>query len=119
MAHLIGLRYEKVHSAYRGMWLLAMFDLPTGSKQQRRAYADFRKQLLAEGFIMFQYSVYGRYIESEKKAMPFSKRLEQQLPDEGEVRILAITDKQFSKMKVFSGRKKKQNEKKYKQINLF
>jgi CRISPR-associated protein Cas2 len=41
-------------SAYKGMWLVAMFDLPVTSRQYRRAYARFRKELLKDGFCMLQ-----------------------------------------------------------------
>ena len=44
--------------AWRTMWVLALFDLPTESKAQRRAYTRFRKHLLEDGFTMMQYSVY-------------------------------------------------------------
>jgi CRISPR-associated protein Cas2 len=34
------------------MWVFAMFDLPTETPVQRRAYARFRKDLLEDGFAM-------------------------------------------------------------------
>ncbi len=37
--------------------VVAMFDLPTDTKQSRREYALFRKHLLKNGFQMMQYSV--------------------------------------------------------------
>ena len=31
-------------SEYRVMWILVFFDLPTETKKERKAYADFRKK---------------------------------------------------------------------------
>ena len=52
MSHLSNL------NAYRIMWVLVFFDLPTETKKQRKAAAGFRKDLLKDGFTMFQYSIY-------------------------------------------------------------
>lgn len=32
-------------SEYRVMWVLVLFDLPTETKKDKKAYADFRKNL--------------------------------------------------------------------------
>ena len=45
-------------SEYRIMWVLVFFDLPTGTKKERKAYSDFRDALVKDGFTMFQYSIY-------------------------------------------------------------
>lgn len=31
-------------SEYRIMWVLVLFDLPTETKKEKKAYSDFRKQ---------------------------------------------------------------------------
>ena len=54
-------------SAYKAMWLVVLFDLPADTKDARRAYTDFRNNLLDNGFTMMQYSVYSRYCNSEEK----------------------------------------------------
>ena len=46
------------------MWVVAMFDLPVETQQNRRDYARFRKALLKDGFMMLQFSVYARYLPS-------------------------------------------------------
>ena len=40
------------------MWVLVFFDLPTDTKKERKSATDFRKKLIADGFIMFQFSIY-------------------------------------------------------------
>lgn len=92
------------------MWLFALFDLPTDSKDARRAYVRFRNALLKDGFEMMQYSVYTRYCPDEEASTVHRKRVKKSLPPDGEVRVLAITDKQYGKMEVFRGRKSKPTE---------
>ena len=49
-------------SEYRIMWVLVLFDLPTETKKDKKAYADFKKNLQRDGFTMFQFSIYVRHI---------------------------------------------------------
>lgn len=44
-------------SEYRIMWVLVLFDLPTETKKDKKAYTDFRKNLQKDGFTMFQFSI--------------------------------------------------------------
>ena len=37
------------------MWILVFFDLPTETKKERKAYTRFRKELMNDGFSMFQF----------------------------------------------------------------
>src|SRR5579872_1016317 len=92
-------------SAFRPMWLMAMFDLPVEEKEDRRNYARFRKALLKDGFMMLQYSVYARYIPSEEAAEAHRRIVRIAVPPLGQVRLIAVTDHQFEKMEVFYGRK--------------
>ena len=48
-------------SGYRLMWMVVLFDLPVGTKKERKAATKFRKFLLDQGFEMSQYSVYMRF----------------------------------------------------------
>lgn len=89
------------------MWVVAMFDLPVDTKKARRAYADFRKFLLKDGFTMMQFSVYIRHCASEENAAVHVQRVERSVPPDGEVRIITITDKQFERMRIFWGKMRK------------
>ena len=86
------------------MWLFAMFDLPVTTKASRKRATRFRKMLLSEGFSMMQYSVYARHCPSEDSASSIRSRLGIDLPPEGQVRLLTITDRQFGKMEVYYGK---------------
>jgi len=94
-------------SAYRFMWVVAMFDLPVDTKAARREYARFRKFLLKDGFTRMQYSVYARYAFSEESAQVHIQRVGGAVPPDGEVRLLTITDKQFERMRIFWGKIRK------------
>jgi CRISPR-associated protein Cas2 len=101
------------------MWVVAMFDLPTDSRAARRAYTQFRRKLLQDGFAMLQYSVYVRHCASEENAEVHFGRVERALPDDGEVRVLTITDKQFARMRVYWGKRRKPPEPPPAQLELF
>jgi CRISPR-associated protein Cas2 len=106
-------------SGYRFMWVLAMFDLPVDTKAARKAYTDFRKALIKDGFTMMQFSVYVRHCASEENADVHDNRVAAALPPDGEVRLLRITDKQYERMQVFWGRKRKPTEQPPRQLELF
>lgn len=106
-------------SGYRFMWVLVMFDLPTETKQARREYALFRKQLLEDGFMCLQYSVYIRHCPSRENADVHIGRVKSHLPPDGEVRVITITDKQFGRMLIFLGKMRKSPEGAPRQLELF
>ena len=101
------------------MWLLAMFDLPVRTKQGKQNYMQFRKHLLRSGFTKMQFSVYVRHCASEGNAKTHASRIEHALPSDGEVRVLTITDKQYARMHVFLGKKRKPAENPPRQLELF
>jgi CRISPR-associated protein Cas2 len=101
------------------MWVIVLFDLPTDTKEARKQYTNFRKNLLNDGFRMMQYSVYIRHSASEENAQVHIKRVKLTLPPYGEVRIVKITDKQFAKIDVFYGKKRKAIEKPALQLQFF
>lgn len=49
---------------YRVMWILVLYDLPTETKKDRQVAAKFRKNIMADGFTMFQFSIYVRHCAS-------------------------------------------------------
>lgn len=91
-------------NAYRIMWTIVMYDLPTETKKQRKAASRFRKDLLDDGFNMFQFSLYVRHSASSENADVHKNRIKKALPAEGKVGILQITDKQFGQMEIFYGK---------------
>ena len=106
-------------SGYRAMWLFAMFDLPVDNKDLRREYTQFRKALLRKGFTMLQYSVYAHYAPSEETDETLRRYVHACLPSHGQVRLISVTDRQFEKMEVYFGRKRKPVEDPPHQLMLF
>jgi len=106
-------------SEYRIMWVLVLFDLPTETKKEKKAYSDFRKKLITDGFTMFQFSIYLRHCPSRENADVHIKRVKNALPEAGQVGVLCITDKQFGQMELFQGRKIKSANKPCQQLELF
>ena len=88
------------------MWVLVFFDLPTETKKDRKVYARFRKDLMADGFGMFQFSIYLRHCASMENAEVHIKRVKKSLPERGHIGVMSITDKQFGMMEIFQGKKK-------------
>jgi CRISPR-associated protein Cas2 len=94
--------FERLN-AYRIMWVLVFFDLPTETKKDRKIYAKFRKEILGYGFQMFQFSIYLRHCSSRENANVHIERVKKILPPRGHVGIMCVTDKQFGMMEIFRG----------------
>lgn len=101
------------------MWVMVLFDLPTETKKERRDASKFRKCLLEDGFVMFQFSIYMRFCQSAENAEVHTKRVKYNLPEKGKVGIFTITDKQFGKMEIFHGVKKAPEQPVPQQLELF
>ena len=86
------------------MWLLVLFDLPVGSKFERRTAAQFRNFLKNDGYDMIQYSVYARACRGESGRQTHEGRLKKNLPLKGSVRCLTITDRQYARMSFLVGK---------------
>jgi CRISPR-associated protein Cas2 len=106
-------------NAYRIMWVLVLFDLPTETKKDRKLYAKFRKEIMADGFNMFQFSIYLRHCPSRENADVHIQRVKRILPPKGNVGIMCITDKQFGMMEIFRGKEPSAGPKGSQQLELF
>ncbi len=104
---------------YRILWILVLFDLPTETKKDRKLYARFRKDIMADGFGMFQFSIYLRHCSSRENADVHIKRVKKLLPPKGNVGILTVTDKQFGMMELFYGKEQKELPSTPQQLELF
>lgn len=106
-------------NAYRIMWVMVFFDMPTETKKDRKNYAKFRKSILADGFQMFQFSMYIRHCSSRENADVHLKRVRSILPPKGHIGIMLVTDKQFGAMEIFYGGTEKPVPKVSQQLELF
>ena len=101
------------------MWVLVFFDLPTETAKERKVAARFRKDIMADGFHMFQFSIYLRHCASRENTDVHVKHVKKLLPEKGHVGILTITDKQFGMMEIFYGKKIKEHDPIPQQLELF
>ena len=106
-------------SEYRIMWVLVLFDLPTETKKERKAAAKFRKQLIEDGFTMFQFSIYLRHCPSTENADVHIKRVRRMLPEYGKVGIMRVTDKQFGEMILFDCKQETKVNQPVQQLEMF
>lgn len=108
-----------IFGGMRAMWVITLFDLPVDTKQNRRNYARFHNYLIDQGFIMLQYSVYAKALPSPERAKVVEEGVIANLPPEGEVRIMTVTESQFARMKLFCKRKRFKPEKQPEQLTFF
>jgi CRISPR-associated protein Cas2 len=104
---------------YRIMWVMVYFDLPTETRKNRKDAARFRKDLIQDGFTMFQFSIYVRHCASRENAEVHTKRVKSLMPPDGFVVVMRITDKQFGDIELFRGRKKAERPDTPQQLELF
>ena len=83
--------------------IIVFFDLPVTSKKDRKEYANFRKFLINDGFVMIQFSVYSRTVRNHDDAKKHCRIIKANIPPKGSVRVLTITEKQYDSMKILVG----------------
>lgn len=107
------------YNAYRIMWVLVLYDLPTETKAMMKAANQFRKKLMDDGFALFQFSMYIRHCPSRENAEVHIMRVRTWLPKYGKVAIMCITDKQFGDIQLFHATNKEEMPPTYQQLELF
>lgn len=99
---------------------IIIFDLPVKTKVERRLATQFRKALLDDGFEMLQYSVYTRICPNRDNAAMHLSRLKKIAPNTGSIRMLMVTENQYSDMAIITGEKTAQEKQvTYTQLSLF
>ncbi|MFJ1429577.1 CRISPR-associated endonuclease Cas2 [Capnocytophaga canimorsus] len=106
-------------NAYRIMWVMVLYDLPTETKAMQKAANLFRKRLEDDGFSLFQFSIYLRHCPSRENAEVHKKRVKMMLPKYGKVAVMTITDKQFGDMEIFHSKVREDPPPTYQQLELF
>ena len=91
--------------SYRYMRMLLMFDMPTETVDERKAYRKFRKFLINEGFIMHQLSVYSKLLLNKSASNAMLDRLKANNPKKGNITLLTVTEKQFARMIYLNGQR--------------
>ena len=86
------------------MRILVFFYLPVKTSAQRRSASRFRSFLLSDGYYMVQYSVYARICNGVDAVNKHKARLKAHLPDNGAVRMLVVTEKQYGSIEILLGK---------------
>ncbi len=95
---------EEVWDNYKGiMWIIALYDMPTGKKDYAREYRRLRKFLLSEGFTMEQYSVYMKHCPGMPHVHKIKKKLKKFKLKYGVLMTIVLTDKQFGMIEYIYG----------------
>lgn len=89
--------------SYRFMRVILFFDLPTKTLQDKRAYRQFHKILINNGFLMMQESVYCRMLINQSAVRSVVDIIRKNRPPTGIVQLLVITEKQFANMEFITG----------------
>ncbi len=92
---------------HKFMRILVFFDLPVKTKTERRKATQFRNFLIKDGYYMVQFSVYARVCNGNDMVELHKKRLKANIPDDGSIRVLVITEKQYENVEILLGRKSK------------
>lgn len=88
---------------YRFMRMVLFFDLPSISKKDQREYRKFVKFIKSIGFSMFQESVYTKLCLNETVVKSTMSKLKNNLPNDGFVSVITLTEKQFSSIEILVG----------------
>lgn len=92
------------------MWIICMFDIPVRTTIETRKANKFRNILLDNGFLMKQFSVYIKPVNSLDVARNCVKQLKKFIPDNGSISFLYITDKQYLMGENYFGKCHQDNE---------
>ncbi len=84
-------------------WLIVTFDLPVGTKPQRKVAHGFREWLKDDGYQMLQFSVYARACVTYARQETHIERVKANLPEEGSVRAIFVTRAQWERSFVLHG----------------
>ena len=85
------------------MRVIVFFDLPVQTASERREYAQFRKHLVKNGFLMMQESVYCKLALNMSAAGAIMDAVRQHKPPAGLVQMLVVTEKQYARMEFVVG----------------
>ena len=85
------------------MRIMVFFDLPVKTKKERKVATGFRNFLLKDGYHMIQYSLYARVCNGNDDVEKHKRRIRSNLPDNGSIRMLTITEKQYETIEILVG----------------
>lgn len=85
------------------MRTIVFFDLPNVYARDKRAYLQFRKYLISEGFLMLQESVYSKLVLNSEQSSLLYERIKRHAPKKGIIQLLTITERQYARIEYIIG----------------
>ena len=92
---------------HKFMRILVFFYLPVKTKRERNLATQFRNFLIKDGYYMVQFSVYARVCNGNDMVELHKNRLRMNVPNEGSIRVLVITERQYENVEILLGKKSK------------
>lgn len=87
------------------MRMMLFFDLPSVSEVDKKNYLKFSKFLKNNGFIMMQFSIYTKIVMTTHNVNYYKSKVYKNAPNQGNIRILVVTEKQYNSMELVIGNK--------------
>ena len=72
------------------MRLILFFDLPTETKEDKKNYATFRKELTKNGYMMIQYSVYSKILNNRDAAIHHISYIKKIIPEKKKIKFTTL-----------------------------
>ena len=91
--------------SYRYMRVFCFFDLPVDTADERRAYRQFRKYLIKNGFLMLQESIYCKLVPNAFSANSVIADIKKHSPAKGSIQAMKVTEKEYMRMESIIGNK--------------
>lgn len=88
---------------FRFMRTILFFDLPVLTSKDKKAYRHFIKDIKKLGFYRIQKSVFAKLTIDPQLIEGLETKIRSILPNDGNIAILTITEKQFSNIKYLLG----------------
>lgn len=80
-----------------------MYDLPVKTAAERKQNQSFHKKLIRKGYSPVQKSVYARLLHSRTLLRGELKALKEDLPENGEIKVLTLSLADFREMTALLG----------------
>lgn len=87
------------------MRLFLFFDLPSKEELEKKEYRIFHNALVKHGYIMMQFSVYIKAVNSVSKVKREIEKIRKYVPKNGNIRIISVTESQYNNMEIILGHK--------------
>ncbi len=80
-----------------------MFDLPSHEDYEKKEYRTFHKNLNKNGFLMIQFSIYVKAVNTYSKVAREIEKVKTFAPKKGNIRMFSLTEKQYQDMVLIVG----------------